>query len=136
MCREPGKDSHRPATASRQGALGRERFRRVALALATRPLGSCGVLWLLLLLLQLSPVPVGGQLESGAEAVSSGAAASPTFLLWARSGPGERWQAGRSARAAGACSRGLGVFVQARAGGGAESLWVLICMRTGALGVS
>lgn len=134
MCREPGKDSHRPATASRQGALGRERFRRVVLALATRPLGSCGVLWLLLLQ-QLSPVPVGGQLESGAEAVSLGAAASPAFLLPARSGPGERWQAGRSARAGGACSQGLGVFVQAGAGGGAESLWVLICMRTGALGV-
>lgn len=63
-----------------------------------------------------------------------GAAASPTFFR-ARSGPGERWQAGRSARVAGACSRGLGVFVQARAGGGAESLWALICMRTGALGV-
>lgn len=132
VCREPGKGSHRPATASRQGALGRERFRRVVLALATRTLGSCGVLWLLQQ--QRSPVPVGGQLESGAEAVSLGAAASPTFLR-ARSGPGERWQAGRSARAAGACSRGLGVFVQARAGGGAESLWVLICMRTGALGV-
>ncbi|KAK7807853.1 hypothetical protein U0070_024031, partial [Myodes glareolus] len=67
------------------GALGRERFRRVALALATRPLGSCGALWLLLL--QQSPAPVGGQLESGALAVSLGAAASPTFLLGARSGP-------------------------------------------------
>lgn len=133
VCREPGKDSHRPATASRQGALGRERFRRVVLALATRPLSSCGVLWLLLQ--PRSPVLVGGQLESGAEAVSLGAAASPTFLLRARSCPGERWQAGRSARAAGAWSRGLGVFVQARAGGGAESLWVLICMRTGALSV-
>lgn len=132
VCREPGKDSHRPATASRQGALGRERFRRVVLALATRTLGSCGVLWLLQQ--QRSSVPVGGQLENGAEAVSLGAAASPTFLR-ARSGPGERWQAGRSARAAGACSRGLGVFVQAGAGGGAERLWVLICMRTGALGV-
>lgn len=59
----------------------------MALALATRPLGSCGALRLLpLLLLQRSPVPVGGQLESGAEAVSLGAAASPTFLLGARSG--------------------------------------------------
>lgn len=85
VCREPGKDSHRPATASRQGALGRERFRRVVLALATRTLGSCEVLWLLQQQ-QRSPVLVGGQLESGAEAVSLGAAASPTFLR-ARSGP-------------------------------------------------
>ena len=125
--------AHRPAVALRRGAPGLERSGG---ARSLRPLGR----WASALFYSACSLPAAaavatggwGSARSGSLGCQLGRSCVPNPSAPGH-GRGERWGAERSAGAEGT-SRGLGSggFVPPGASGGAGSLWVLICMPTGA----